>query len=106
MLVLEPNPEDFKALNDFIWDPDPSSLAHCPTHDQRVLNSVFAKRWTKMEFRKFGGHSKGKVEATAIHFHNKRPSPYVTRLFRGLIARAPPAVQQQCGALYKPHEPP
>mmetsp|Transcript_25438 Transcript_25438/g.76397 ORF Transcript_25438/g.76397 Transcript_25438/m.76397 type:complete len:325 (+) Transcript_25438:179-1153(+) len=107
LLVFEPNRADFDRLNRYLWDPDVTSLAHCPGHDQRVLNGVFATRWTKVDFHRHGAESKGKRASKrgqtidAIHFHNKKPSPYVAKLFRSLVAKSPPAVRGRCGHLYK-----
>ena len=60
-----------------------------------------------MEFHRYGAESKGKAASKrgesidAIHFHNKHPSPYVAKLFRGLIYKSPPVVRSRCGHLYK-----
>ena len=49
-MLFEPNERDAKTLNRGIWDASvfPNGLAHCPGHDQRIITSVFADRWTNL----------------------------------------------------------
>jgi len=104
IMLYEPDERQFERLNAFLWDQDNVSLAHCPGHDQRILNSVFGDRWSRLNVKKTSPESAGHPGSVGlplvVHFHGKAASPYISRVWEALMRRAPDVFRDHCAGLY------
>jgi len=101
-LLLEPNRTTFDLMQRCLWEPEVlPRLAVCPGHDQRILNSVFAGRWSSLD--EVGALKKEAAKATSasmIHFHHRRASKWVSATWKRLMSDVPEVVRKTCAGVY------